>query len=310
MAVHTPLSEPEMRDIARIYGLGDLKSMTGLTEGVENTTYRIDTDSGVFIFSLFEGRGSDAESADFITRVAHLAAEQGCPVPSPLKTQKGHLWITLRGKPAFVTPLVPGQTQKAPAPGACKEAARVLAQLHLSLQDSSCFRANPTGPAYWQKLSVHCQGQGMESIDHRCEIEAILGKWPKNLAAGIIHGDYFPNNVFFNACDEVTGVIDWGFACTEMLAYDLAMMLNAWGFGKDGTKDPARFEATLGGYQSARELGADERAALPLLARGAALRFYLTRLYDALNHPPAATHAPLDPQEYALKLQYWREQSL
>ncbi|MFV2092996.1 MAG: homoserine kinase, partial [Hyphomicrobiales bacterium] len=309
MAVYTEVGDQELIAFIAGYAIGDVLSCKGIAEGVENTNYLLHTRDGYFILTLYEKRVAPQDLPFFLGLVKHLAA-RGVPCPVPVPARDGALLGTLAGRPAAIVTFLEGMWVRRPAPHHCTALGEAMARMHIAGADYPLTRQN--------SLSVHAWRGLLEEIGQRADevmpglyqeldrdISQIESSWPTGLPTGIIHADMFPDNVFFIA-DEFSGIIDFYFACTEILAYDLGICLNAWCFESDGAFNVIKARAMLSAYRRQRPLGADEFAALPLLARGAALRFLLTRLYDWLNPPANALVSPHDPLEYVRKLRFHR----
>ncbi len=309
MAVYTDLSDDDLASVARAYGLGAVRTCKGIAEGVSNSNYFIDADAGRFIFTIFEHRAAPEDLPFFIGVMEHLAA-RGFPAPAPLHARTGAALYDLRGKNAAFVSFLDGVSPKHPNRAQCAIIGETLARMHGTLADCPLTRANALGPANWRaliaphlSLAEQLRSGLAQSID--ADLTAITGAWPQALPRGIIHADLFPDNALFIG-DALGGVIDFYFACEDLLAYDIAVALNAWCFEARGEYDISKGAALLGGYESVRKLESAERLALPLLARGAAMRFFATRIADWAHTPAGALVRPKDPLEYAAKLDFHR----
>jgi homoserine kinase type II len=237
----------------------------------------------------------------------HLAA-RGVPCPTPIHGKGGPALRSLCGRPAAIVSHLTGASLKRVSAAHCGALGRALARLHLAGADFERSRANTLSVAGWRSLFEACRRRadqlltGLEREIGR-ELDALERQWPKDLPTGVIHADLFPDNVFFERL-SVTGIIDFYFACVDIVAYDLAICLNAWCFEPDGAFNITKARQMLAAYRSERPFADHELEALPLLARGAAVRFLLTRLYDWLNHPEGALVARKDPREYLAKLRF------
>jgi homoserine kinase type II len=236
----------------------------------------------------------------------HLA-ERGVHCPLPVKTRDGRALVTLNGRNACIVTFLTGIALRRPDANHCAAAARVLADLHKAQSGFALTRPNALGPSGWRPLADAIHGadsieEGMTALITNA-LETLVPAWPADLPSGVIHADYFPDNVLFVA-DQVGGVIDFYFACNDAFVYDLAIMLNSWCFELDGSYNITKGQALIGAYRQQRPLSEDEIAALPLLMRGSALRFLLTRTYDWLNPDPNALVRPKDPREYSKKLRF------
>jgi homoserine kinase type II len=308
MAVYTDVAADELAEFLGAYDIGELLSYKGIAEGVENSNFLLHTTSGYFILTLYEKRVAKNELPFFLGLMTHLAS-RGIICPEPLTNKNGEALSTLAGRPAVIINFLEGIWPRKPNAAHCAGVGQALARMHLAGVDFPLSRANALSVAGWRPLFDQAAARADE-VQHglRAFIEAELDHleanvWPKNLPQGVIHADLFPDNVFFLG-EKVSGIIDFTFACNDMLAYDVAICLNAWCFESDYSFNVTKARAFLGAYGRERPLSGAERDALPLLARGAALRFLLTRLVDFLNVPAGALVRPKDPLEYARKLRF------
>jgi len=310
MAVYTEISDQELRSFVGLYNIGEVQSCKGITEGVENSNYLLQTTQGTFIVTLYEKRVTRGDLPFFLGLMEHLAV-QNFPSPTPVRGDDGEMFRTLCGKPASITTFLPGLYPKKISLNHCKQLGMATAKMHLATIGYKFERQNQLGRSGWSNLF----GQVFDQInsfhlDLRKIIEEELvyldKNWPSDLPRGIIHGDLFPDNVFFQN-DLISGIIDFYFACNGTYAYEIAICLNAWCFENDISFNVTKAKFLLKGYNSIRKLNSQELAALPLLARGSALRFLLTRLYDILHHPVGALVNPKDPLEYFKKLAFHRK---
>ncbi|MGD9740929.1 MAG: homoserine kinase [Bauldia sp.] len=309
MAVYTDISGEQLAEFMRLYDLGDVLSFKGIAEGVENSNFLLVTDRGPYILTLYEKRVDPNDLPFFIGLMEHLAA-RGLRCPTPVRDRSGSALGTLAGKPAAIVTFLKGLWVRRPKREHCLALGEALAGLHLAAADFPLRRANALSVEGWRKLADAVVDRADTVIaglgnEVRTEIAVMEQSWPRHLPAGVIHADLFPDNVFF-LDGALSGLIDFYFACNDMLAYDLAICLNAWCFEPDASLNVTKAKALLDGYMKHRPLSADEIAALPLLARGAALRFLLTRLYDWLSVPPGALVTPKNPLEYYQKLRFHR----
>jgi homoserine kinase type II len=307
MAVYTPVSEDELGTFLAEYDIGETKAFSGITEGVENTNYRLTTTKGDFILTLYEKRVDPEDLPFFIGLMGHLA-ENGIACPVPIADTSGEVLKTLNGRSAAIVSFLKGGSNNKPSPERCGAAGSALAGMHLAASGFTGTRKNALSSASWTPLLAEsANGKGHfdpELINNTAErLDEILQDWPQDLPTGIIHADLFPDNVLFTG-DDVTGLIDFYFACEDMLAYDLAVMLNAWCYESDFSINVTKARRLVAGYQSVRPLSDQERAALPVLCRGAAMRFFLTRLYDWINTPKDAQVRPHDPMVYWKRLNF------
>jgi homoserine kinase type II len=309
MAVYTDVGDDELRTFAACYEIGAVLSCKGIAEGVENSNFLVTTERGNFILTLYEQRVRPADLPFFIALMEHLA-RGGVPCPTPLKGRDGVALRALCGRPAALVTFLSGMWPRRIQPFHCAELGRALADLHRAGASFAAVRPNDLALAGWRRLARSCAARAAEirpglaeEID--AELDRLEAGWPRDLPRGVIHADLFPDNVFFRD-REISGLIDFYFACTDFLAYDLAICLNAWCFESDGSLNVTKARLLLDGYRRVRALSAAELAALPLLARGAALRFLLTRLYDWLNQKEGALVRPKDPLEFLRRLRFHR----
>ena len=315
MAVFTPVTPDQASDYLMRYPLGDLVALTPIAEGVENTNYKLETTSGAYVLTLFEGR-TDAASLPFCLGLTRHLAARGFPTPSPVADRQGEIIGHLNGRAAAILNWAPGAWKRQPSDKEQYRAGQVLALLHLDAADYAVERKNPVGPEAWAALAARCE-PAAKGVDRKMldQIKALLPRlaepWSDPaLPRGPIHADYFPDNVLFavnehGQCD-VGGVIDFYFGCTDVLAYDLAIALSAWGFDTEGRPMHSALRAFQKGYESVRPLSDAERAVLPDLGAAAAVRFTLTRLHDRLFHDPANLVTPKDPTPFFRRLDYWK----
>ncbi|MET4807103.1 homoserine kinase [Limibacillus sp. MBR-115] len=308
MAVYTEVSDEELQAFLREYEIGEMLSLKGIAEGVENSNYVLHTASGYYILTLYEKRVDPADLPFFLGLMEHLA-EAGISCPVPIKGRDGSALRELCGRPAAIISFLDGLWPKRIHPWHCQRLGAALAELHLAGESFQIRRDNALSLDGWRGLVDACEGRADEIEPGlagliRQELNFLEANWPSDLPEGVIHADLFPDNVFFVG-ERLSGVIDFYFACNDFLAYEIAVCLNAWCFESDAsTFNATKARMLLQSYQSVRPLNEAELAALPILARGSALRFLLTRLYDILNHPPGAYVTPKDPREYCRKLRF------
>jgi homoserine kinase type II len=309
MAVYTEVADEELEVFLEPYGIGKLLSYKGIAEGVENSNFMLHTDKGIYFLTLYEKRVAAKDLPFFLGLMNHLA-DKGLACPVPLRNAHGEMLGELAGRPAALISFLEGVSVRRPQPKHCAELGRALASLHLDGLDFKLMRPNALSVAGWRPLLDLCVPRAdeiMAGLAHelREELVALERDWPGDLPQGVIHADLFPDNVFFIG-DRLSGIIDFYFACNDALAYDIGVCLNAWCFEHDGSFNITKARAMLQAYTEMRPLNAAELAALPLLARGSAMRFLLTRLYDWLNHQPGALVRPKDPIEYVRRLRFHR----
>ena len=308
MAVYTDVAADELAEFLGHYDIGELRSYKGIAEGVENSNFLLHTSAGSYILTLYEKRVARGDLPFFLGLMTHLA-NNGINCPQPLANERGETLSTLAGRPAVIINFLEGIWPRKPAVVHCAGVGQALAKMHLAGQNFAMSRANALSVSGWRPLFEQAAARADE-VQHglRALIGAELdylesGVWPSSLPLGVIHADLFPDNVFFLG-ENVSGLIDFTFACNDMLAYDVAICLNAWCFESDCSFNVTKARAFLNAYQRERALTGAEQHALPLLARGAALRFLLTRLVDVLNVPEGALVRPKDPLEYVRKLRF------
>jgi homoserine kinase type II len=305
MAVYTDISDEELEGFLAGYDLGAALSFKGVAEGVENSNFLLETEKGRFFLTIYERRVK-AQDLPFFLGFMRRLASRGFPCPTPVESRIGELVGTLRGKPAAIVSFLTGIHVRRPSPAQCREAGAGLAWLHEAGAGFPGRRANDLGHEAWAGLFASLRDAAerlkpglAETIadDVRC----LAAAWPAGLPEGVIHADYFPDNVFFRG-PAFSGAIDFYFAAWDALAYDIAIALNAWCFEPDGSFNITAARAFVAGYEQRRSLSTAEREALPILAHGAALRFFLTRLADWGATPAGALVRPKDPLEYERKL--------
>ena len=309
MAVYTEVSDEALTGFLAAYDIGALVAFRGIAEGVENSNYQLRTTGGDFILTLYEKRVDPAELPWFLGLMQHLAA-RGVTCPQPVAGRDGTALRMLCGRHAAITTFLPGIWPRRVRPEHCAPLGAALAQLHLAGADYAPVRPNALAPAAWGPLLARCAGRADEvapglGAELAGALDEVRAGWPAGLPVGAIHADLFPDNVFF-LDGEISGLIDFYFAATDILAYDIAICLNAWCFEPDISFNITKARALIGAYERRRRLGVAERAALPVLCRGAALRFALTRLYDWLNTPPGALVHPKDPMDFVRRLRQHR----
>lgn len=309
MAVYTALSDEDVAALLAQYDIGRLVACEGIAEGVENTNYKLTTERGRFILTIFEKRTPEADLPFFVGVMERLAA-RGFPAPQPVATAAGDYITRVAGKPAAIVTFLNGAWPRTWGVAHCAAIGDALARMHVALDGLEMERVNALSVDGWEALISRRLAQaetlrtGLAAALER-DMAEVRAAWPRELPRGAIHADLFPDNAFFEG-ERLTGVIDFYFACTDFLAYDLAVCLNAWCFADERDYALERGRAMIGAYEAVRPLNIAERAALPTLARGAALRFFATRLADWSATPAGARVTPKDPLEYANKLAFHR----
>ncbi|MBL1406031.1 MAG: homoserine kinase [Hyphomicrobiales bacterium] len=307
MAVYTEVSDSALIEHLTKYDIGELSSIKGIAEGVENSNYLLTTTKGRYILTLYEARVDTNDLPFFLGLMEHLA-QNGLSCPLPIVMKNGETLGTLENKPAAIISFLDGFSVKRPSADHCKELGKALAQLHMAGEGFSIKRANALAVADWRPLFEKSEKRADEVIvglsdKIKTELDFLERNWPHDLPKGVIHADMFTDNVFFLQ-NKFSGIIDFYFACNDLLAYDIAICLNDWCFEPDWSFNITKARALLGGYRSVRPLSQAELEALPVLCRGAALRFLLTRLFDWLNVPVGAMVTPKNPSEYIEKLKF------
>jgi len=319
MAVYTQVSDEALAGFLAGYDLGEALAFKGIAEGVENSNFYLETRKGRYILTLFEKRVNVADLPFFIGLKQHLSSN-GFPCPEPVIGQDGQALRTLEGRPAVIVTFLDGLSPRRPSAKQCRALGEGLARMHLALADFKGHRENALGPASWRRLwegrgaDAEALQPGLEAeVDACFEQISAARAFADDLPRGTIHADLFPANAFFLG-DRFSGAIDFYFACTDALAYDLAVCLNSWAFEEGNASDASRLEynfskgsALIAGYQSVRPLEASEREALPALCLGSAMRFFLTRLADWSSTPAGALVKPKNPLEYAARLAFHRK---
>ena len=307
MAVYTEVSDEELEAFVAEYDIGTVASCKGIAEGVENSNYLLQTDRASYILTLYEKRVARDDLPFFLGLMDHLAS-RNFPSPTPIHGLDGLALRDLCDRPAAIVSFLSGMWPRRTTPAHCHALGIATAQLHVAASEFSIVRDNNLSLSGWREL-VTATESGAENVSAGLgkivsdEIRYLEGAWPTDLPSGVIHADLFPDNVFF-LHNKLSGIIDFYFACNDLLAYDIAVCLNAWCFEADGSFNITKARKLVQGYATVRPFSAEEIAALPVLARGAALRFLLTRLYDWLNHPEGALVKRKDPLEYLRQLAF------
>lgn len=307
MAVYTDITEGDLAAFLADYDVGELQSYRGIAEGVENSNFLVHTTAGQFILTLYEKRVNREDLPFFLGLMQHLATH-GISCPLPVKRRDGGMLGELAGRPAAMVTFLEGIWLRRPQPVHCAEVGRGLAEMHLAGEGFTLSRRNSLTledwRPLWDKAKDHADALDPELV---AETEKLLGRleaeWPRDLPTGVIHADLFPDNVFFLG-DDLSGFIDFYFACNDAFAYDIAVCLNAWCFERDHAFNLTKARAMLKAYSAVRPIGQAEADALPILAAGAALRFMLTRLYDWVMTPEGSLVVKKDPLEYLSKMRF------
>ena len=309
MAVYTHLSADDLEELIAEYDVGELVSAKGIAEGVSNSNWLVDTSRGRFILTMYEHRVEAGDLPFFLGLLDHLSGK-GSPVPRTIHDRAGAALRFVGGKAVALIEFLPGVSIDTPRPAQARAVGEALAGIHLAAADFPGERENAMGLAAWRKLLGGC-GARLAEIDPAlpdlvaAELEFLEANWPNELPRSVIHADLFPDNVLMLG-NRVTGLIDFYFACNDIMAYDLAVTHAAWCFAPDGGFRPAIGEALVGGYDARRPLPPEAWEALPVLARGAAMRFLATRAYDWLHTPADALVTRKDPLVFARRLSFYR----
>ena len=305
MAVYTDITDDELAALLADFDLGAALSFKGIAEGVENSNFLLETEAGRFILTVYEKRVREDDLPFFLNLMRWLA-RHGYPSAEPMADRSGALIKRVRGKPCAIVGFLNGLSVRRPTVAHCREAGAGLAGLHLAAEGFPDRRENDLGQAAWAPMfaKLHDDAEALKpglAATIEKDLALLAKRWPKGLPSGVVHADYFPDNVFFTG-GRFAGTIDFYFACIDAFAYDVAVALNAWCFEPDGSFNVTSARALVAGYESRRPLSEAERAALPILAHGAAMRFFLTRLHDWGATPAGALVRPKDPLEYERKL--------
>lgn len=307
MAVYTDVSDEDLAAFVAQYDIGTVESCKGIAEGVENSNYLLQTERGPFILTLYEKRVDPNDLPFFLGLMDHLAA-RGVKCPTPIHGRDGRALRELCGRPAAITGFLRGMWPKRILPYHTGELGKAMAEMHTAAADFAMRRPNNLSVAGWRPLFDRCAEAadtvqpGLRDTIAR-ELDVLEARWPHDLPTGVIHADLFPDNVFFLG-QTCSGLIDFYFACTDAFAYDIAICLNAWCFEADWSFNVTKARLMLGAYRKVRPFSQAEYDALPILCRGAAMRFLLTRLYDWVNTPEGALVKRKDPVEYLRKLTF------
>ena len=312
MAVYTEIDTNTLAEFAAQYPLSQIDEFKGITAGVQNSNFLLTTANAKYILTIFESSANGVAAADlpfFLGLMLHLSA-RGLSCPVPLARKDGGLISTIKNKPAALVSFLEGRSVKTPRPEHCRALGAAMAQMHLAGDGFELTRPNNHGLGNWQALFERCHSRADEvSPDLTRAMERELTRlkenWPGSLPTGIIHADLFPDNVFFMQGD-MSGLIDFYFACNDFYAYDLAIALNAWCFEADATFNVTKARALLSGYQNLRLLAPEEIDAVPILGAGAAMRFLTTRLFDWLNQVDGAQVEPKNPNDFLRRLRFHR----
>ncbi len=305
MSVFTTVTPDELSAWLERYALGALTDLKGIAAGIENTNYFVTTTKGRYVLTLFE-KLKPHELPFYLDLMAHLA-DGGIPCPRPIADRSGSYLGELNGKPASVVTLLAGRDIDAPGAAHCAQVGALLAHIHITGAGYAARMDNPRGRAWWSAVMPEILPfLGADEAELlQAEVAFQASAWPGDLPSGAIHADLFRDNVLFEH-SRLTGVIDFYFACTGEWLYDLAITVNDWCHAGAGALDPARAGALVCAYEELRPFTAAERKAWPVMLRAAALRFWVSRLYDLhLPRPGELTHAK-DPAHFRDILRHHR----
>jgi homoserine kinase type II len=311
MAVYTALTDEEIWEFLQGYSLPALAVAQGIQSGVENTNYMLQLQDGTkYILTLFEKRVDEADLPFFAGLMERLAAA-GVPCPMPVRAKDGQVIRRLKDRPALIVTFLQGRGITGIQPEHMSELGAHMAHMHLAGQGYEVLRPNALSLAGWKVLLAKVAPRVDEIAsglagEMQEEMRTLEAEWPQDLPRGVIHADLFPDNVFYGAGEKLTGLIDFYFACNDFLAYDLAVCLNAWCFERVYEFNITKAKCMLRAYNDVRPFSEAELTALPVLARGAAFRFLLTRAHDWLFRVEGALVTPKDPMEYVKKLRFHR----
>lgn len=313
MAVYTHLSDENLDQIREGFGLGEIIAFKGIAEGVQNSNFILETKDSRYILTIYENM-VDVKDLPFFLGATEMASDMGLPCARPVRTKCGELTFNIAGKTCALCSFLSGYSPRYPSAKQTRAAGAALAKLHLAMRDYDLTRENDLDAKDWPQMWEKLRGAGEELekgaaalIDE--DVAQIKKSWPdinSDLPKGFIHADLFADNVLFVG-DEVSGLIDFYFSANGFYAYDLAIMLNAWCFLPLGREfELTKGRALINGYESVRKLSDREKELIPLFARGAAIRFYLTRLSDWVRNDGAAIVIKKDPKEYSARLAFHR----
>ncbi len=311
MAVYTDVDDESLNAFLTLYDIGEATAFKGIAEGVENSNFLLETDQARFILTIYEKR-VNPDDLPFFMGVMETLAEKGFPSPEPVKARNGDALQTLLDRPAAIVTFLKGMSPRRPTADQCYQIGAAMARMHNALQGCKWSRPNNLSLPAWSDLFEGREATAATLAPNLTtliagDLDRLHAQWPDpdELPQGVIHADLFPDNAFFLG-QTFSGVIDFYFACTDMLAYDVAILLNAWCFEARGEFNMTKGQNLFAGYESVRKFTPAEINALPALIHGAAMRFFLTRLVDWTDTPADALVKPKNPVEYAEKLGFHR----
>ena len=307
MAVYTKLEHQEVRQFLEQYNINNFKDYEGITEGVENTNYLIKTSEQDYILTIYEKRVDENDLPFFIKLLSYLS-ENKFPCPKPIANKNNEKINRIKNKNAALVTFLNGQSKNKITSEECFEIGKITAQLHEITKKFDINRKNNLSIENWDSIFEKTIKQKIdldESIIKKTKnyLNFLKDKWPKNLPQGIIHADLFPDNIFFTN-NKVSGIIDFYFACNDFFAYEIAICINSLCFDNNSTFNMTKAKNLIDGYTSIRTLSEDEKKYLPILSMGAAMRFFLTRLYDFYHTDNKADVKIKDPFEYLKKIEF------
>lgn len=307
MSVYTTVTPEQLSEWLKRYSLGTLVELKGIASGIENTNYFMTTTSGRYVLTLFE-KLTREELPFYINLTSHLD-RHGIPCPGPIADLNNQFLGELNGKPACVVIRLAGASVDLPTPGQCRQVGAVLANMHLSGNTYPGRMPNPRGPEWWLATAPSVAGfldaADAEMLRNELQFQARFRF--ENLPRGVIHADLFRDNVLFDG-DQLGGLIDFYFACNDVLLYDVAITVNDWCLNDDYRFDPDRLQAFLRAYHAVRPFSDEEFADWPAMLRGAALRFWLSRLYDKHYPRDGELTKTKDPNHFRNLLRHHVEQ--
>ena len=307
MAVYTKLEHQEVEQFLKQYNINNFKDYKGITEGVENTNYFIKTSQQDYILTIYEKRVDENDLPFFIKLLSSLS-DNRFPCPKPIANKNNEKINKIKNKNAALVTFLNGQSKNKITSEDCFEIGKITAQLHEITKKFKISRKNNLSIESWQNIfekTIKKKIDLDESIIKKTKnyLNFLKDKWPKDLPQGIIHADLFPDNIFFTN-NKVSGIIDFYFACNDFFAYEIAICINSLCFDNNSTFNMTKAKNLIDGYTSIRTLSEDEKKYLPILSMGAAMRFFLTRLYDFYHTDNKADVKIKDPFEYLKKIEF------
>ena len=307
MAVYTKINKKDISSINRKFKIEKIISFKGIKQGIENTNYLLKSKSKKFILTIFEKRVSQKEIPFFMKLMDQLN-DSKIDCPKPQKNKNGGYLIRIKNKSACIVSFLEGKDKKLINLKNCYDIGKMIAEMHLSTKKINLFRKNSMGIKYLNPLlsSIKFKSKKFSNIEKfvKINLKDIKMRWPKKLPKGIIHGDLFIDNIFFKK-NKLSGMIDFYFAANDYFMYEIAICVNALCFDKKKSKfflNKNKVRNLIKGYESIKKFSVEEKKSLNILCRGAAMRYFLTRLYDYSNTPKTALIKIKDPREYYQKL--------